>query len=368
MATIPTNLQPHLADAFASGQHTTGIGKDPSVAFRNHTGVIDWDFEVDPLETQVEQGIIQENIKAAGALHYIQTLGEVCGVFRVTDAIVYRWATGSLDVPNDPDGDSTASKLYRYYKFREERTAIEERKLLYKRVLNRGDVKLMDKMQGNTEFTRLWKNLIYEFVRYIQKEEDNDSPERISRKPIYQAIQDLQYNLSASMTGMALIQTQEIYYQFKDCLDILRDSNIVAQLGNGYRRNMWTVIEKVSMEEFKSLPNISPLRTAAVEGQKIFKYVSLADDSILQQGSNLFEDLKHSVDLFVTAMGDRENMAQKQESMNPFQSNNPLFRNLPGMDNIGQGDNFMNGLMDSFLPKNGNMNVPPGGQGQDNQN
>lgn len=361
MPTIPHNLQSHLADAFASGKHALGAGKDPSIAFRNHSGIIEWDFEIDPLETQIEQGIIEENIKAAGALHYLNILGEVCGIFRVTDAIVYRWATGRLDLPNDQDTEGTASKLYRYYKFREERSPKEDRMLLYKRVLDRGEIELMDGMIANTEFTRLWKNLIYEFVRYIQKEENNDTPEQISRKPIFFAIQDLQYNLSASMTGMAPIQTQEIYYQFRDCLDILRDPNIVSQVGNGYRRNMWTVIEKVSTEEFKSLPNVSALRTAAVEGQKIFKHLSEADDSLLQQGSTLFEDMKKSVDLFVTAMGEREKMKQQQE-MNPFQSGNPLFRNLPGMDNIGNGGNFLNGLMEQFMPKNG-MDIPePDGQ------
>jgi hypothetical protein len=343
---IPRNLLQHFPDAFRYSQNSKDEERDPSVAFRKKSNTIDWDFEVDTFDSTADQGIIKDNIKAAGALHFIHTLGELCGIFRVTDAIVYQWATGNIDVQN-----TTSNKLYRYYKFRDERSSSQERHLLYKRVLDRGKTPLLDKMIGNVDYPLLWKKMIYEFVRLIQKEESYSGSNigLISRKPIYFAIQDLQYNLSASMAGMALIQTQEIYAQFSDCLDILRDPNIVSQKGSGYRRNMWTVIEKVSTEQFNTLPNISSLRTVATEGQKIFKYISEADDSILSQGNALFDDLRTSVDLYVTAMGEREVLENTDRTTNPFQSSpSPLFRNLPGMDNIGGGSDLMGGMQDAM--------------------
>ena len=353
---IPRNLLQQFPDAFRYSQNSREGERDPSVAFRNKDNAIDWDFEVDGFDTPTEQGIIKDNIKAAGALHFIHTLGELCGIFRVTDAIVYQWATGNLDLPN-----GASNKLYRYYKFRDERSSAQDRQLLYKRVLDRGKIQLLDKMVGNVDFPMLWKKLIYEYVRFIQKEESysNDSSQ-ISRKPIYFAIQDLQYNLSASMAGMALIQTQEIYAQFSDCLDILKDPDIVSQKGNGYRRNMWTVIEKVSTEQFNTLPNISSLRTAASEGQKIFKLISEANDSILSHGNSQFEELKDAIDLFVTAMGEREVLESTDRSKNPFpNSSNPLFRNIPGMDNIGGGNDVMNNMQDAMKNAMANMTTPP---------
>ncbi len=358
---IPQNLKQFLSDAYQNAGVAGRAGKDPADAFRIKGNTISWDFEVETFETPVEQGIIPDNIRAAGALHYIYTLGEICGIFRVTDAILYMWAAGNLDVPNDADGSSTATQLYRYYKLRDERASAEERALLYKRVLNIGDVALMDRMVANREYPALWNGLMQEMVKYIQKEESlSGNNIRLSRKPVWLRIQDLQYNLSASMAGMALIQTTEIYYQFKECVDILKNPDIVAQLGNGYRRNMWTVIERISTQEFGTLPNVSSLRTIAEEGQNIFKGIAAADQGVLLPGSALFEDLKQSVELFITAKGERAEMERANlnpESGNPMDGINPMFKNMfgnlmPGSPGASPGAMPAMPSMDGF----GNMN------------
>ena len=96
--------------------------------------VTPWDFQVDTFDAAEEQGVLRENILAAGALDYVWNFGDVLGVFKLADALVLRWAAGMVDI----DDAALSSKLYRYWQLRD-RSAVppEERGMLYKRVLAR---------------------------------------------------------------------------------------------------------------------------------------------------------------------------------------------------------------------------------------
>jgi hypothetical protein len=37
---------------------------------------------------------------------------------------------------------------------------------------------------------------------------------------------------------------------------------------------MWTVIERLSVDEFRHSPNVSAIQTAAIEGNKVFQWVA----------------------------------------------------------------------------------------------
>ena len=64
---IPQNLKQFLSDAYQNAGVAGRAGKDPADAFRIKGNTISWDFEVETFETPVEQGIIPDNIRAAGA-------------------------------------------------------------------------------------------------------------------------------------------------------------------------------------------------------------------------------------------------------------------------------------------------------------
>jgi hypothetical protein len=263
----------YFAVAYNQAVRSSKGGNDP-LTLKYADSVADWDFSVDEFDTVEEQGIVKENILAAGALYYIHELGEHLGIFKLADSLVLRWAAGAIDLA---EGDA-ASKLYRYWKLREERSSEEERGLLYKRVLNIGDTKVLSKMVVNEEFPDLWARLMQEVTEYIGKTEQKDTGgEQVSKASMYEATRNLQYNLTSHMTGMAHMLVREMYSNLREALEILGHPEIVDFFGGGRRKNLWTVIEKLSKEEFSVLPNISALRTMAVEGNRVFQWIGKFD-------------------------------------------------------------------------------------------
>lgn len=263
----------YFAVAYNQAVRSTKGGNDP-LTLKYTDSVSDWDFSVDEFDTVEEQGIVKENILAAGALYYIHELGEHLGIFKLADSLVLRWAAGAIDLA---EGDA-ASKLYRYWKLREERSSEEERGLLYKRVLNIGDTKVLSKMVVNEEFPDLWARLMQQVTEYISKTEQKDTGgELVSKASMYEATRNLQYNLTSHMTGMAHMLVREMYSNLREALEILGHPEIVDFFGGGRRKNLWTVIEKLSKEEFSVMPNISALRTMAVEGNRVFQWVGKFD-------------------------------------------------------------------------------------------
>ena len=234
------NNDEYLALAYNEAQKMSAVADDPIDTARIKGGQVTWNFVVDNFDAVDRQGIIPENIKAAGALDYIYFIGEGMRVFDVANALVLRWASGMLDVPEG----KTASILYRFHKLRNERSTSAERAMLYKRVLNRGNGKLLSSMD-------VW----------------------VSRAPLYQATKNLQYNLTEHMTGMSHVQVTEDYAHLQEALDIIRSEDIINHFG-GRRKTLWSVIERVAKEDLGTTVPTAPLRTIAVEGNKIFQWIA----------------------------------------------------------------------------------------------
>jgi len=276
----------HFALAYDYALNVASGQDDPLDAARRKgggRGVGQWNFEVDDFSEVEEQGIIKENILAAGALDYIFEFGERLGVFKLVDALVLNWAAGSIDVVEGP----AAARLYRYWKLREERASNEERGMVYRRVLNKGNTDVLSRMVVNEPFPQLWHNLMAEVAEYIDKTERVDqgigetSP--VSRSRIYQATRELQYNLTEYCTGMAHVQAREFYAQLQECFDILKDDEILAYFGGNRRKSLWTVIERLSKEEFGASPNIAAHRSLAVDGNKIFVWIANFNEVSVRQ-------------------------------------------------------------------------------------
>lgn len=265
-----TKYDEYFALAFEHVSGTLRTADDPIQA--KFTGTIsEWDFSVDPLDGIEQQQVIAKNIRAAGALDYVFQLGERLGCYKLCDVLVLRWAHGALDIP---DGEA-ADKLYRYWKLRDERSTPEERGLLYRRILARGPTQVLRGMVVNQEFPTLWGNLMEQVVDYIGKSESTRGDDRgPSTVRLTRATKQLQFNLTEHMTGMAQVQTAEIYAQLRDALDILADPQIVSILAGGRRQNLWTVIERVSREEFGLAINVEALRSVAVDGNRVFQWIA----------------------------------------------------------------------------------------------
>jgi hypothetical protein len=259
-------------------------GGDPLAQARNggkFDGTSSWDFSVETFESIEDQGISAESIRAAGAIDYIYEIGERIGVFRIAEALVLNWSSGAIDVV---DGNA-AAKLYKYWKEMDDRSDPAERGMLYRRVIGKGDAKVLSRMVVNDQFPHLWSALMGEVAKYIDKSEQIDqgrgenSP--LSPQPIYQAIRELQYNLTEFCNGMAFMQTREIYAQLQQAFEIIKDPDIIAQFGGQRRRNPWRVIEELSKREFNRAPPIGPLVRVAVDGNKVFQLVAEFDEGTI---------------------------------------------------------------------------------------
>ncbi len=276
-----------------------------------------WDFSVDLFDEVEQQGVVRDNILAAGAVDYIVELGEHMGVFKLVDALVLNWASGAIDVV---EGE-VVSRMYRYWKLRDQRPSPEERGMVYRRVLNKGDTQVLERMVVNEEFPNLWHNLMAEVADYIDKTEKvttgttESSP--VSRARIYQATRDLQYNLTEYCTGMAHIQARELYAQLQECVDLLRDPEILAYFGGNRRKSLWTVIEKLSKQEFGGSPNIAALRSLAVDGNTIFRFIAdFTEGGVRQEQFNRFLQAAEAYILnYSTVGGDIESSADEESDM-----------------------------------------------------
>lgn len=274
-----------------------------------------WDFSVDSFEEVEQQGVVPDNILAAGAIDYIFELGEHMGMFKLVDALVLNWASGAIDVVK---GD-VVSRMYRYWKLRDDRPSAEERGMVYRRVLNKGDAEVLERMVVNEDFPNLWHNLMAEVADYIDKTEKvtNGTTESspVSRSRIYQAVKDLQYNLTEYCTGMAHIQARELYAQLQECVELLRDPEILAYFGGNRRKSLWTAIEQLSKQEFGGSPNIAAVRSLAVDGNTIFRFVAdFADGAVRQEDFNKFLQAAEAYILnFSTVGGEIESITGEEE-------------------------------------------------------
>ncbi len=249
-------------------------GDDPVLAALTGGEISGWDFSVERFETTSAQGIDLNAIRAAGAIDYIYELGERMAVFRLAEALVLNWASGRIDVV-DP---RATTKLYAYWKQLDDRSDAEERGMLYRRVLGKGSSNLLSRMVANEGFDPLWTNLMAEVATFIDKSERLESgiseTSAVSTNAIKQCMRELQYNLTEYCSGMAFVQSHEMYKQLQAAFEVLRDPDIVANFGGPRRRNMWTVIEQLSKEEFGRSAPIGPLLRVAVDGNQIFQLIA----------------------------------------------------------------------------------------------
>jgi len=293
------------------------VKDDPIDQFRVK-GEVAWDFTVTSFDDVAFQGeIIPNNIKAAGALDYVYTLGELMRIFDVTNALVLRWARGALDIP----AGKTASELYRFHKLRNERSTYEERAMLYKRVLNKGDGQLLSKMVANTSFPILWHKLMVEVTEYIRKSEGKQMADAyVSRAQVYQATKNLQYNLTETMTGMAHVQVTEDYAHLQEAMAILKADEILNKFG-GRRKSIWSVIEQVAREDLRVMVPTAPLRSVAVEGNKIFQWIANFNESIVQESA--FRTFLRAAEAWIIAQASLESKESNNGSQPPQQPEQP---------------------------------------------
>lgn len=282
--------------AYARATAAGGASSDPIALTSTPGDFSGWDFQVDTFDAAQEQGVVPQNIRAAGALDYVYCLGDVLGVYKIADALVLRWAAGLVDI-QDVD---TSSRVYRYWQLRDRRVAPEERGVLYKRVLAKGDAEVLSRMVVNEAFPGLWHSLMTAVADFIRESSDAAQEGAVSRIPIYRATESLQSNLSEYMTGMGPLQVTDMYMQLHDAFDILGSPEIVAQLSSGrHGRGVWAVIDRLGKEELGQSIDVGTLRTLAVEGNRVFQWIADFERGTVTESQ--FEQARDAAEAWIIA-------------------------------------------------------------------
>jgi hypothetical protein len=297
----------HFADAYNYAMRVARGEGDPIDAIHTRGSVDTWDFTIDTGTVLDEQEVIPENIRAASALFYIYFLGDRMNIFKLCDVLVLNWAAGFLDIV---DGEA-ADRLYRYHKLRDDRILPDERAMIYRRVFGFGDAEVLSRMPVNEHYQGLWRKLMTEVTEYIQKVEQKESSAYgsplVSRKSIELSARDIQYNLTEYAIGMVHMQTREMYAQLQEAIGILQDEQVLAHFGGRRRKNMWRVIEELSKQEGLAAPNVSALRTMAVEGYNILQYVAdLGTAADTHSDEAAFQKLLDGCEAWIIAAGSED--------------------------------------------------------------
>ncbi|HKK77707.1 MAG TPA: hypothetical protein VJ953_21690 [Saprospiraceae bacterium] len=288
-----------FTQAIQEGDQNGGLLDPVKNVYSDGNNILDHNNLFDFLENSgySQDTINKYNIQTAATLYAIMILGDEMGIFRVADAILKYVTIGRVDV----ESSSIATRLYNYMKLRDERTTAQERAMFYQQVFNLGQGQTMDQMSLNNNFVPLWDSLMQESVRYIRTYERVDNPELVSKFGVRQAILNLQHNLSRAASGMVKIYVPEMYAHLQDAIQIISSEELRDQLGHGVSRDLWNVVESVSMEEFNYYPNTASLRTVASSARAVM--LSIAEFTDASFDNTQFQQLINNVEAFIIAKG-----------------------------------------------------------------
>jgi hypothetical protein len=282
-----------------------------------------------------DQGSVNsENIQYAATLYTIMLLDVDLGIFRVLDALLHDITRSEVDIQSA----ETSKRVFDYLQLRDERATAEERLMFYRQVFNMGEGNVLGDMASNREFNSLWDTLMHEVIRYIRKYEYVDHPENVSRNGIYQSILALQRNLSRAMSGMVKLYIPQMYAHLEDAITLLDSSEIVSQKGQGIYRDVWNVIEQISMEKFNYLPNVASIRSAAFTSREILMDISRFTQASFSDAD--FRRFVENVEAFIVAQGQlADSPSFDYQSHQRIGSGHPMFDDSYNRYNGSQNGN-----------------------------
>jgi hypothetical protein len=272
------------------------------------TAESDKDFDVQFLED--DNSLIQISksaVKCAAQLYYGMILGDELDVFNIVNYFTHKYLIrGGIEIQ-----DSHLREDLQVYVFSNrftdlktkkivDRTRPAERQMFYRQVFNYGNAQITDDVIVNKEFTKLWKVLILESAKYLERAQASFNPDSyVSRQNVMQAVEDLQYNLSTHCTGMANVITPLIYAELNFVIqrifmhpEILRQ--IVPQGGT-----WWRVVETLYMGMKNMRPKATVLYNKAKLGHEIIRSIADYNPATFEDDKN-FSAFISNVDAFIT--------------------------------------------------------------------
>lgn len=262
----------------------------------------------------------KESVLCAAQMYYVMTLGDELDIFNTVNTIITKYLpSGQVDVTSK----ETLNDL-QLYVFNEsfkdlkdgaiyKRTEPEERKMFYRQVFNSGNSETVEGMALNGDFNQLWATLMEETVKYISKAERSENPDLfVSKQPIFQSIEDIQYNLSMHCTGMAKVAAPIINKELDFVVNrILMNEEIRKQLAPSGNSSFWRVIENVQRSSNNEIPNVAALRNKAVFGHQILTTVANYTPELLDNDAE-FSRFISTVEAYIIANSQLEGNTEKK--------------------------------------------------------
>lgn len=272
------------------------------------TEAADRDFEVTfPQDNQSAIQISKSAVKCAAQLYYAMILGDELDVFNVVNYFTHKYLIrGGIEIQDSHLRDDLQMYVFSN-KFTDpktkrilDRTRPSERQMFYRQVFNSGNARIMDDIILNREFTRLWKVLILESAKYIEREQESLKETYVPRQNVIQAVEDLQYNLSIHCTGMANVVTPLIYAELDFVIRNLFMHPEVLQQITPTHGTWWRVVETLYLGMKNSRPKTTVLYNKAKLGYEIINSIANYTDAASFSLDTTFKPFLGNVDAFIT--------------------------------------------------------------------
>lgn len=269
----------------------------------------DRDFEVAYLEdTDTQLQVSASAVKCAAQLYYSMILGDELDVFEVVDWFTHKYLVrGNIEIQDGRLRDDLQMYVFSN-RFPDEktgklldRTRPAERQMFYRQVFNYGNAQVTDDVVLNDEFPRLWKVLMLESARYLERAQTSPNPESyVSPQNVMQAVEDLQYNLSTHCTGMASVITPLIYSELNFIIKrIFMHEEVLRQVVPAAGATWWRVVETLYLGVRNARPKSTVLYNKAKQGHAIIKTIAEYTPSSFQNEAT-FSSFISLVDGFIT--------------------------------------------------------------------
>jgi hypothetical protein len=260
-------------------------------------------FEDDGQASQVSQSAV----RCAAQLYYSMVLGDELNVFDVVNFFTHRYLVrGQIEI-QDPQLRNDLRSYVFGGEFLDlstnalvERTKPGERHMFYRQAFNFGRGEATDLIIVNRDFQRLWKVLMLEAARYVERAQLSPNPHTlVSKQNVMQAVEDLQYNLSTHCTGMATVISPLIHAELDFVIRRIFMHDEVRRHVVPSGGAWWRVVEALYAGLKNTRPKATVLYNKARLGHRIIRSIADYEAAQFAVDANFWAFI-NDVDAFIT--------------------------------------------------------------------
>ena len=269
----------------------------------------DSDFDVRPFNDDNSQiQISRSAVKCASQLFYSMVLGEELQVFDAMNFFTHKYLVrGSLIIEDSRLRDDLQSYVFsnRFTDPRNnrivDRTRPAERAMFYRQVFNYGTAQINDDVVLNQEFPRLWKMLMLESAKFLERAQISPNPATyVSRQNVHQSVEDLQYNLSTHCTGMSNVIAPLIFAELEFVIRHIFMHREVVRKVVPSGGTWWRVVETLIQAMTGVRPKSTVIYNKAKGGNEIIRAIADWDPTVFAQDNRRFAQFIGTVERFIT--------------------------------------------------------------------